>query len=174
MSIKSDIHTLTTGILNTLSLFSAGVVIYSTGRSLSKYTVINEKFQSNIKEFSVSVNHVLDSLDRVNSTINVGTWLKGGRGYDDGKPNWTEFNNFIDKHSYYPAVMIAESVIANKLVGFNTNLALTLPLFHIIDDGVAENDGCMFLIFLGIAAVDALHWLTNPTPEDCHPEYHSH
>ena len=179
MSIRSTIHSITTGITNTLSVMSIGVGVYSIGSSLKTCTWfnINNTMQHSTTELSSAIGRILakpfytNNIPGTNCTLKA--FLEGGEGYKDGefKPNWNNFNEFISNTQCYPALMIVEKVVSNAVFGFHTNLTLTLPLFKIIDDGISNNDANMLLIGGSIAAVDVLHALTMPSAEDLYVEH---
>ncbi len=82
-------------------------------------------------------------------------FLNGGEGTGElvhFKPNWTNFNKFVDENKFYPVAMIAEKMISDQVFGFHTNLTLAIPLYKIIDGGQLKNDANMLCILGSICS----------------------
>lgn len=182
MSIRAIIHAPAAIAKGILDLASTAIGVYSTGRALHKAPLIGAGVKPAVQELNAGVLKILDNPCLKNNIIpytncTIKAFLEGGNGTGEFKasssskcfkPNWANFNEFVDSSLYYPLAMIGEKMIADMVFGFHTNLTLTLPLFHIIDDGQRGNDANMLYIASGIAAIDVVYGLTLPsesTPE---------
>lgn len=167
MSIKSTIHSTTGAIINVLNTISIGLGIYSVGKYLNGVKLLGiDKLISTVgEELSTGIKTL-----PINDTCK--TWLAGGDGYQDYKPNWIKLNLFIENNPYYPALMYGEKLVANAVVKFHTNLTLVPLLYSIIDDNHDQNDGTMVYVAGFICGVDILHaWTAEPEPQNHYHEF---